>query len=90
MMSTRNRECGEFFPLAGWGEAVEVDERNAVDHGMADLDDAAESRQSLLIDLLVGQKFRVASTAARQHAEGSCSIDWLNRLSRWIRPRLQF
>src|ERR1039457_5545109 len=57
-MSTRNRACGEFFPLAGWGEAVEVDERNAVDHGMADLHHAAESGQSLLIDLFVRQQFR--------------------------------
>src|ERR1017187_5832861 len=68
-MSTRNRECGEFFPLAGWGEAVEVDERNAVDHGMADLHHATESGQSLLIDLFVGQKFRVIEEVAQEPAE---------------------
>src|ERR1039457_4216731 len=68
-MSTRNRECGEFFPLGGWGEGREVDERNAVDHGMADLDHAAESGQSLLVDLFVGQKFRVIEKIAQEPAE---------------------
>src|ERR1039457_4993777 len=68
-MSTRNRECGEFFPLAGWGEAVEVDERNAVDHGMADLHHAAESGQSLLIDLFVGQQFRVIEEIPQEPAQ---------------------
>jgi len=43
----------------GWlGKAVEVDQRNAVDHRVADLDDAAQSGQSLLIDLFVGQELR--------------------------------
>src|SRR5271169_2449748 len=66
---TRNRSCGQFLPLAGWGEAVEVDERNAVDHGMADLDDTAESGQSLLVDLFVGQKFRVIKEIPQEPAQ---------------------
>ena len=67
--STRYRSRGQFFPLAGWGEAVEVDQRNAVDHGVADLDDAAESGQSLLIDLFVGQKFRVIEKIPQEPAQ---------------------
>jgi hypothetical protein len=45
--------------MAGRGEAVEVDQRNAVEHGVTDLHHAAESGQSLLIDLFVGEQFRV-------------------------------
>jgi hypothetical protein len=63
------RSGGQFFPLAGRGEAVEVDERNAVDHGVADLDDAAESGQSLLVDLFVGQKFRVIEEIPQEPAQ---------------------
>src|SRR5271169_1970431 len=66
---TRNRSCGQFLPLAGWGEAVEVDERNAVDHGVADLDDTAESGQSLLVNLFVGQKFRVIEKVPQKPAQ---------------------
>ena len=63
------RSRGQFFPLAGRGEAVEVDQRNAVDHGMADLDDAAESGQSLLVDLFVGQQFRVIEKIPQEPAQ---------------------
>src|ERR1035441_6024083 len=67
--STRNRSCRQFFPLAGWSEAIKVDERNAVDHSVTDLDDAAESGQSLLIDLFVGQKFRVIEEIPQEPAQ---------------------
>ena len=67
--STRCRCRGQFFPLAGWGKAVEVDQRNAVDHGVADLDDAAQSGQSLFIDLLVGQQFRVIKKIPQEPAQ---------------------
>jgi hypothetical protein len=55
--------------VAGWSEAVEVDERNAVDHGVADLDHAAESGQSLFVDLFVGQKFRVIEEIPQEPAQ---------------------
>src|ERR1019366_4068221 len=65
---TRNRSCGQFFPLTGRSEAVEVHQRDAVDYGVADLDDAAEPGQSLLVDL-VGQKFRVVEEIAQKPAQ---------------------
>ena len=40
---TRYRSGGQFFPLAGRSESIEIDERNAVDHGVANLDHTAES-----------------------------------------------
>src|ERR1035441_3343882 len=67
--SARNRGRGQFFPLAGGCEAVQVNERNTVDHGVADLDDAAESGQSLFIDLFVGQKFRVIKKIPQEPAQ---------------------
>src|ERR1017187_10521629 len=67
--SARNRGRGQFFPLAGGCEAVQVNERNTVNHGVADLDDAAESGQSLVVDLFVGQKFRVIQKIPQEPAE---------------------
>jgi len=65
----RNRSCRQFFPLAGRGKAVEVDERNAVDYGVANLDYTAESGQGFFIDLFVGQKFRVIEEIAQEPAQ---------------------
>jgi len=68
-MSARSWSCGQFFPLAGWSEAVEIDERNSVEHGVANLDDTAESGQSLLVDLFMRQEFRIIEKIAEEPAE---------------------
>ena len=49
----------QFFPLAGRGEAIEVHQRDAVDHGVADLHDPDQPPQGSLIDLVLAQQFRV-------------------------------
>ena len=49
----------QLFPLAGRSEAVQIDERDSVNDGVADLDHTAKSRQSLFVDLFVREKFRV-------------------------------
>src|ERR1035438_5077093 len=67
--STRYWNCGEFFPLTRRCKAVEIDERNAVDHGVADLDYAAESGKSLLIDLFMCQQFRIVEEISQKPPE---------------------
>src|SRR5208283_843540 len=58
--SWQNRNSrGQFFPLAGRGEAVEIHQRDAVDHGMADLHDSGEAAQGTLVDLVLAQQFGV-------------------------------
>src|ERR1019366_5060518 len=58
--SRRNADRGgQLFPLAGRGEAVEVHQRDAVDHGVADLDDPDQPAQSALVDLVLAQQFGV-------------------------------
>jgi hypothetical protein len=52
--------CKALLPLAGGRETVEVDQRDAMNYGVADLDHAAKPGQGSLIDLFVGQKFRIA------------------------------
>jgi hypothetical protein len=44
---------------AEWGEAVEVHQRDAVDHGVADLDDSDQAAQGALVDLVLAQQFGV-------------------------------
>ena len=56
----------QFFPLAGGSEAVEIDERDAVPHGMADLDHTAESRQSFFVYLFMREEFRVIEKVAQE------------------------
>src|SRR5664280_1312095 len=50
---------GQLFPLAGGGEAVKVHQRDAVDHGVADLDDSDQAAQGPLVDLILAQQFGV-------------------------------
>ena len=50
---------GQLFPLAGRGEAVEVHQRDAVDHGVADLHDPDQAAQGSLVDLVLAQQFGV-------------------------------
>ena len=42
----------EFFPLAGRGKAIEVEQGSAVHDGATDLDHAAEANQVLVVDLM--------------------------------------
>ena len=62
----RSRKPRQCFPLAGRSKAVEIDERDAAQHGVADLDDTAKSRQSFLIDLFVCEKFRVVQKVPQE------------------------
>src|SRR5664280_3406278 len=58
--SRRNADGGgQLFPLAGRGEAVKVHQRDAVDHGVADLDDSDQAAQGPLVDLVLAQQFGV-------------------------------
>ena len=41
----------------------------SVDHGMADLDHTAETRESLFVDLLVSQQFRIVEKVAKKPAQ---------------------
>ena len=55
-----SRDCGssrQLFLLTGGGEAVEIDDGNAVNNHMADLHDALQSGPGLLAGLLVGEQF---------------------------------
>src|SRR5664280_2195549 len=58
--SRRNADGGgQLFPLAGRGEAVKVHQRDAVDHGVADLHDSDQPAQSAFVDLVLAQQFGV-------------------------------
>src|SRR5664279_2466893 len=52
--SRRNADSGgQFFPLTGRGEAVEVHQRDAVYNGVADLDDSDQPPQGSFVDLVL-------------------------------------
>jgi len=65
----KDGDIRQLLPLTGRGEAVKVDQGDPVDHGVADLDDAAQPGQGLLIDLFVGQKFRVIEEIPKEPAQ---------------------
>ena len=60
---------GQFFPLAGRGEAVEIHQRNAVDDDVADLDDSDEAAQGVLVDLVLAQQFGVIEKIPQEPAQ---------------------
>ncbi len=53
------QRVGQFFPLAGRSEAVEVHQRDAVDHGVADLHHPDQAAQGSFVDLVLAQQFGV-------------------------------
>ena len=60
---------GQFFPLAGRGEAVEVHQRDAVDHGVADLHDPDQAAQGSLVDFVLAQQFGVIEKIPQEPAQ---------------------
>src|SRR5664280_3342779 len=60
---------GQFFPLAGRGEAIEVHQRDTVDHGVADLHDSDQAPQSALVDLVLAQQLGVIEEIPQEPAQ---------------------
>jgi len=58
----------QLFPLASRHEAVEIHERNAVDHGVADLHDPGQPAQDALVDLVLAQQFGVIEKISQEPA----------------------
>src|ERR1022692_3478271 len=56
----------EFFPLAGWSEAIEVEQGSAVHDGATDLDHAAKANQVLVVDLIPAQQLGVIAEIAQE------------------------
>ena len=52
--------------MAGRGEAIEVEQGTAVHDGATDLDDAAETNQVLVVDLILAQQFGVITEIAQE------------------------
>src|ERR1022692_5339016 len=56
----------EFFPLAGWGKAIEVEQGSAVHDGATDLDHAAEANQVLVVNLIPAQQLGVITEITQE------------------------
>ena len=57
------------IPPTGWGEAVKVEEGGTVQNRVADLDDAAESNEVLVIDFIPPKYFGVVAEVAEEPGE---------------------
>ena len=57
------------FPLVCWREPIEVGQQEAVDRGVADLDDAAKSGQRFLIDFVPAKKIRIVNEITKEPSE---------------------
>jgi hypothetical protein len=55
--------------LGGRGKAVQIKQRGAIYDGVADLDDAAQTEQTFLIDFIAADEFGVIAEVAQEPIE---------------------
>src|SRR5438105_396890 len=58
-----------FFPLASRSKSIQVGQAGAMNRCVADLDDAAEPRQSCFVKLVVREEFRVIAEVPQKPAQ---------------------
>src|SRR5262252_8430607 len=59
----------QFLPLTGRRKAAEVNERNAIYDGMADLYHASKTMERFFVDLLVGDKLGIVQKIPQEPAQ---------------------
>jgi|SRR5580704_15462008 hypothetical protein len=57
------------FPLAGRSKAVEVEQRCAIQNGVADLDHAAKANEILIVDFVVVEQVGVVAEVPQKPSE---------------------
>jgi hypothetical protein len=73
------RSVREFFPLAGSGKTIKVEQGSAVHDNVADLDHASQTNQVLVVDLVLPEQLGVVPEIAQKPVElpqrSGCAVE---------------